>query len=236
MLSLPVLLTRQGTAMVADMSANWQALGAAWRDAWCACTPGAAPGSASAWRLMVRARLGLGPWDVLHQGIARRLGVQLGWVTIGVSAWSCWPGSRCGSGRAWARSATRRCRPGRQRRRWTCCPRPGAGLARRLAGRRRSAERPRHRLLHRRRARPRPARRADDRHRRARALAAPGAHADRARRCWPPGWLLGGRVGIGTVAYALSHRPAHPRAAAPADRRHPASQTRAAKEPQPDDD
>jgi uncharacterized membrane protein YczE len=35
--------------------------------------------------LMVRARLGLGPWDVLHQGIARLLGVQIGWVTIGVS-------------------------------------------------------------------------------------------------------------------------------------------------------
>ena len=34
--------------------------------------------------MMVRARLGLGPWDVLHQGIARHLGVQLGWVTIGV--------------------------------------------------------------------------------------------------------------------------------------------------------
>jgi uncharacterized membrane protein YczE len=36
--------------------------------------------------LMVRAGLGLGPWDVLHQGIARHLGVQLGWVTIAVSA------------------------------------------------------------------------------------------------------------------------------------------------------
>jgi len=35
--------------------------------------------------LMVRARLGLDPWDVLHQGIARHLGVQIGWVTIGVS-------------------------------------------------------------------------------------------------------------------------------------------------------
>jgi len=35
--------------------------------------------------LMLRARLGLGPWDVLHQGIARHLGVQIGWVTIGVS-------------------------------------------------------------------------------------------------------------------------------------------------------
>ena len=35
--------------------------------------------------MMVRARLGLGPWDVLHQGIARDLGVQLGWITIAVS-------------------------------------------------------------------------------------------------------------------------------------------------------
>jgi uncharacterized membrane protein YczE len=36
--------------------------------------------------LMVRADLGLGPWDVLHQGIARQLNVRLGWVTIAVSA------------------------------------------------------------------------------------------------------------------------------------------------------
>jgi uncharacterized membrane protein YczE len=36
--------------------------------------------------LMVRARLGLDPWDVLHQGIARRLGVPIGWVVIAVSA------------------------------------------------------------------------------------------------------------------------------------------------------
>lgn len=36
--------------------------------------------------LMVRAELGLGPWDVFHQGVADRLGVQLGWVTIGTSA------------------------------------------------------------------------------------------------------------------------------------------------------
>jgi uncharacterized membrane protein YczE len=50
--------------------------------------------------LMVRARLGLGPWDVLQLGLARHLGVQLGWVTIGVSglvllAWiplRQWPG------------------------------------------------------------------------------------------------------------------------------------------------
>jgi uncharacterized membrane protein YczE len=36
--------------------------------------------------LMLRARLGLGPWDVLHQGIAERLGVPIGWVVIGVGA------------------------------------------------------------------------------------------------------------------------------------------------------
>lgn len=35
--------------------------------------------------LMARAGLGLGPWDVLHVGLARLLDVRLGWVTIGVS-------------------------------------------------------------------------------------------------------------------------------------------------------
>jgi uncharacterized membrane protein YczE len=36
--------------------------------------------------LMIRARLGLDSWDVLHQGISRRSGVQFGWVVIGVGA------------------------------------------------------------------------------------------------------------------------------------------------------
>src|SRR5579863_1735423 len=36
--------------------------------------------------LMVRARLGLGPWDVFNQGVARRLGIQIGWAVIVVSA------------------------------------------------------------------------------------------------------------------------------------------------------
>jgi uncharacterized membrane protein YczE len=36
--------------------------------------------------LMVRAELGLGPWDVLHQGVAERLDVQIGWVVIAVGA------------------------------------------------------------------------------------------------------------------------------------------------------
>lgn len=35
--------------------------------------------------LMVRAGLGLGPWDVLHQGIAYRTGIGIGWVVIAVS-------------------------------------------------------------------------------------------------------------------------------------------------------
>lgn len=35
---------------------------------------------------MVRAELGLGPWDVLHQGVAERLDVQIGWVVIAVGA------------------------------------------------------------------------------------------------------------------------------------------------------
>lgn len=34
---------------------------------------------------MVKARLGLGPWDVLQLGLAHHLGAQLGWVNIGVS-------------------------------------------------------------------------------------------------------------------------------------------------------
>lgn len=33
--------------------------------------------------LMLRANLGLGPWDVLHQGLAQRLDVPIGWVVIG---------------------------------------------------------------------------------------------------------------------------------------------------------
>ncbi|MBK5287418.1 MAG: hypothetical protein JJE46_03015 [Acidimicrobiia bacterium] len=34
--------------------------------------------------LTVRARLGLSPWDVLHQGLAERLGVNFGFVVIGL--------------------------------------------------------------------------------------------------------------------------------------------------------
>jgi uncharacterized membrane protein YczE len=36
--------------------------------------------------LMLRAGLGLGPWDVLHQGLAGRTGLPIGQVVIGVAA------------------------------------------------------------------------------------------------------------------------------------------------------
>ena len=36
--------------------------------------------------LMVRADLGLGPWDVLHQGLAGVTGLSIGWVVIGTAA------------------------------------------------------------------------------------------------------------------------------------------------------
>jgi uncharacterized membrane protein YczE len=36
--------------------------------------------------LMVRAGLGLGPWDVLHQGLSRQTGLPLGWIVIAVAA------------------------------------------------------------------------------------------------------------------------------------------------------
>ncbi|MFG3578509.1 membrane protein YczE [Micromonospora chersina] len=35
--------------------------------------------------LMVRADLGLSSWDVLHQGLARRTGLPLGWIVNGVA-------------------------------------------------------------------------------------------------------------------------------------------------------
>lgn len=35
--------------------------------------------------LMLRSGLGLGPWDVLHEGLAARLGLPIGWVVIGLS-------------------------------------------------------------------------------------------------------------------------------------------------------
>lgn len=36
--------------------------------------------------LMVQARLGLSPWDVLNQGVGRRLGIEIGWASILIGA------------------------------------------------------------------------------------------------------------------------------------------------------
>jgi uncharacterized membrane protein YczE len=36
--------------------------------------------------LMVRAGLGLGAWDVFHQGLSRQTGLSLGWIVIAVAA------------------------------------------------------------------------------------------------------------------------------------------------------
>ncbi len=36
--------------------------------------------------MMVRAGLGLDPWDVFHQGVSQRTGLDMGWVVIGVGA------------------------------------------------------------------------------------------------------------------------------------------------------
>jgi uncharacterized membrane protein YczE len=42
--------------------------------------------------LMVEARLGLDPWDVFHQGLARRTGLRMGWIVIivGVAVLLLW--------------------------------------------------------------------------------------------------------------------------------------------------
>ena len=45
-------------------------------------------------------------------------------------------------------------------------------------------------------------------------LDAAGAHRRSRSPSWCSGWLLGGVVGLGTVLYALAHRPAGARAAA----------------------
>jgi uncharacterized membrane protein YczE len=36
--------------------------------------------------LMLTSRLGLDPWDVFHQGLARKTGLRFGWVVVAVSA------------------------------------------------------------------------------------------------------------------------------------------------------
>ena len=52
--------------------------------------------------LMVRADLGLAPWDVLHQGVAERTGISIGVVTIltGIVVLLLWIPIRSGPGSA----------------------------------------------------------------------------------------------------------------------------------------
>jgi uncharacterized membrane protein YczE len=42
--------------------------------------------------MLVRARLGLAPWDVLHQGLAQRTGLEIGWIVdiVGVVVLLAW--------------------------------------------------------------------------------------------------------------------------------------------------
>ena len=89
-----------------------------------------------------------------------------------------------------------------------------------LTARRRRPVRAGLRALHRRPARPRPARRTDDRPRPPhRALAAPGPHRPRGRSWSSSASCSVASLGLGTVAYALAHRPADPADAPVAHRR-----------------
>ena len=36
--------------------------------------------------MIVASGLGLGPWDVFHQGLSKQVGISLGWVVVGVGA------------------------------------------------------------------------------------------------------------------------------------------------------
>jgi uncharacterized membrane protein YczE len=36
--------------------------------------------------MIVASGLGLGPWDVFHQGLSEQIGISLGWVVVGVGA------------------------------------------------------------------------------------------------------------------------------------------------------
>jgi uncharacterized membrane protein YczE len=53
--------------------------------------------------LMIRAGLGLDPWDVFHQGLADHTGWSFGVTTRWWAPPSCCSGSRCGSGPGSAR-------------------------------------------------------------------------------------------------------------------------------------
>ena len=56
--------------------------------------------------LQVRATLGLGPWDVFHEGVAENTGLSFGIVVIVTSVAVLRSGSRCARSPGSGRSAT----------------------------------------------------------------------------------------------------------------------------------
>ena len=157
--------------------------------------------------LLVLGGLGLDPWDVLHQGLARWTGIPIGTWTIIVGAavlllWiplrqrpvSAPPATSSSSGTVIDLVLAVVPAPHALPVRWvsllralrsTAWPPPvtsGPGRG------------------------PDPGR-PDDRLRPPRPLAAPGAHVHRAERAGGTGWLLGGTVGIGTALYAVGIGP-----------------------------
>ena len=168
--------------------------------------------------VMVRAGLGLDPWDVFHQGLAGRTGMTIGIASavVGVAVLLAWIPlrNRPGIGTvanviviAITVDAA-----------LALLPEPtGLPAADRDDARRRAAQRRQHRALHRRGPRARPARRSDDRTGGAdRTVGPAGAHAHRSDRA------------DRRVAARRHRRRRHPRlrvrhrpagAAGPADRR-----------------
>ena len=72
--------------------------------------------------MMIKAGLGLDPWDIFHQGLTRYLPLSFGQITMVVGALVLLRGSRSASGPAWAPSRTcwsSGCRPTPD---WRCCP------------------------------------------------------------------------------------------------------------------
>ena len=161
-------------------------------------------------------QLGLAPWDVFHQGVAkaaRHLVRRRSSCSSASSCCSAWIPlrQRLGLGTILntlsvgfianlgldADPASSTCSRSR------VADRAPRDRDRRLRRRRRP--------LHRLRARPGTARRADDRDHRARPPALGRAHGARVHACSSSGSLLGGEVGVGTVLIAFSLGPVDPR-------------------------
>ena len=153
--------------------------------------------------LLVRANLGLDPWDVFHQGLSRTVGLEIGtWsIIVGAFVLLLWiplhqqpgVGTVCNIVIVGlVLNVTVNVIPAPK-----VLVRPFRGV-----GGRRGTERHRNGCVHRRRVGTWPARRADRRDRRSRGVAATRSHFVEVT-VLIAGWLLGGTVGIGTLVYAL---------------------------------